>query len=1468
MEFNVDPYNDDFELNAKDNNYLRILFKPGYAVQARELTQIQSILQNQIKSFGDHIFADGSPVIGGNLALDNNVTYLKLDETYNNEDIEVGDFIGKVILRDSDSLVQAKVLASYYPSGGVPTLMVKYLSGVSFDDGDVFKIAGTTTRAKLIDPSHPEAPATGFGTIVSINDGIFYVDGFFVKINPQTTVVGAYTQYANVKIGLEVSDDVVDYAVDSTLLDPAQGSFNYQAPGADRYQFNLNLSTRPLETAVDESKFFELMRLENGAVTKQVKYPIYSEIEKTLARRTFDESGDYTVVPFRASVSDAPDSNNYIINIEPGKAYVKGFEFETIGTFRMETAKPREDGIDSRSMVDIDFNTSYGNYLKFKNVFGSNNSAFIDTDALEVVHLHCVSYDKVNIANSLSYGNTKIGTARVRGVTRAIPETTGVANSDSNGVFNFYFSDISVQPKVFKVAAASSNANTIRFPVHASAQANAYQNVTISVLPLDLIAVPNVTNANVFEYSTRVNSNSATASTFTSPNVDIGDIIRVGEEVREVVYIDASGDWLTVNSAFTSTVDDGRLLSVFTQNDYSSNVVNQVRKVERYDGSTKTAFLDRAFDEDAVAGANTVFQLNFAVGDLKSLVETNELGSIANAHANISVQSLLIDGTTELFEASRKGLIFPLPRSTVKRLSLNNVDYNHTKFVELTGAAGVFVHNLDQDETIPWSLTNSNLEDNLIAVVRESSNVSIANGTILPLTTGEVSTTATSVTINTPTDIAKLDVYVTVKVNDAEGNVRTKLFHSNTNLSTSNFNYPTNTGVTIDSTVTINSVNRAEINVEHGLIFVIDPSVTNVFPGDSINLYVPDVTKVRRVLMGNTTNLPDVDNYQDITDYFVIDYGQTDEMYDHAKLVLKQGYPSPNAQLTVHVDFFEHEAGGFTYFSVDSYEASVYEAGNIPVYYSPQGYVYFLRDCLDFRPARALGDVDTLNVPKIPAPDASCELSFDYYLPRIDKLVLTKNKEFRMLKGVSAPQPVPPDDTDDSMTLYTVYLPPFVARVDDIRLRYNENKRYTMKDISRIDKRVQAIEYYTALNNIESMAMYDDTKYEDGTDKAKFGIIGEGFKNFNIADYQDPDFNVTMEDGSMSPYVKNYSFGLKLLNATNVNRRTKTLTLNYTETELVSQPVTSNKVISVQPFLFAQFVGDVRLSPDIDYWVSETLKPDVLRAPEIDGRVREIFNAERIANQIAEPTPQVTVPTPSTNTANQIITTPGVDPPVQNTVFSQPVILPAPPPVIVTQPAPTTTTTRSIFDVLRTLITVKEPAPQPTITPVPTVTTSTITASRGGGGCVALESYIPWVEGQEWNRSEVRQAFELQDGFKIWTANETNLAVSVGEVRKSAIEFQPCVRVVTEDGTSLVCSTTAPLPTLQGLHLAPDVLGKAVAVFRDGMTYWNKVVSVEDVGAKFVRVIDAHNNSFWAGEKEGAYILHHNMVMLATVEKF
>ena len=75
INFNVDPYYDDFDTGK---NFHRILFRPGLAVQARELTQLQTILQNQIERIGDHLFKDGSVVNGGQIHLDYEVRFVKL----------------------------------------------------------------------------------------------------------------------------------------------------------------------------------------------------------------------------------------------------------------------------------------------------------------------------------------------------------------------------------------------------------------------------------------------------------------------------------------------------------------------------------------------------------------------------------------------------------------------------------------------------------------------------------------------------------------------------------------------------------------------------------------------------------------------------------------------------------------------------------------------------------------------------------------------------------------------------------------------------------------------------------------------------------------------------------------------------------------------------------------------------------------------------------------------------------------------------------------------------------------------------------------------------------------------------------------------------------------------------------------------------------------------------------------------
>jgi hypothetical protein len=134
--FNVNPYYDDFD---EDKKFLRMLFKPGFAVQARELTQAQTLLQNQVDRFGRHIFRNGSVVEGGQFQIQG-ALYLKLDAEYSGLPITANNFVGKTILSTDDSK-RAEVVKVFdaVENGDPATLMVKQLYGNQFVAGDTIK---------------------------------------------------------------------------------------------------------------------------------------------------------------------------------------------------------------------------------------------------------------------------------------------------------------------------------------------------------------------------------------------------------------------------------------------------------------------------------------------------------------------------------------------------------------------------------------------------------------------------------------------------------------------------------------------------------------------------------------------------------------------------------------------------------------------------------------------------------------------------------------------------------------------------------------------------------------------------------------------------------------------------------------------------------------------------------------------------------------------------------------------------------------------------------------------------------------------------------------------------------------------------------------------------------------------------------------------------------------------------------
>jgi len=491
---------------------------------------------------------------------------------------------------------------------------------------------------------------------------------------------------------------------------------------------------------------------------------------------------------------------------------------------------------------------------------------------------------------------------------------------------------------------------------------------------------------------------------------------------------------------------------------------------------------------------------------------------------------------------------------------------------------------------------------------------------------------------------------------------------------------------------------------------------------------------------------------------------------------------------------------------------------------------------------------------------------------------LSKDKEFRVIKGKSAVIPSIPKDDDDAMTLYTLRLPPYVNDVQDIRTEYNENRRFTMKDISSIDKRVQKLEFFVSLNNVENLAMSDKTLYEDNTEKEKYGIVGENFRNFSIADFKDRSFSCALDQGFLTPRTTTIPLAFKNKTLADMKLNKKTISLNFTETPAISQNLVSDKAVSVQPFLFGQFNGIVEMSPETDFWTDNQLKPEIITVPE---RVR-IEHTTVIKETIIEKQPQITIEQifPTRNVETIIIREPAVlppspppeddivvkhpDPPIvvepERPVEPPPPPPPPEPPPLPWEPPPPPPPPPEIIDVgtppeVPIWIPIEPPPPEPE----PVVVVTQPIRTGGGGGCVVLESFVPLIEKKLHNGNPVTQAYMLMDGMDILLANAQSLDTTLGKVVHTAIELQPCVRITTECGTSLVCSTTAPIPTLNsGVMKAPNLIGQMIGVNKNNESAWREVVSIEYLGEKFVRVIDTGDNCFWAGETEAGYILHHN----------
>jgi len=424
VKFNIEPYWDDFEkptsidgLSPKEK-YNRILFRPGHALQARELTQMQSILSNQIAGISDNVFKDGAMVIPGHVSIYNKIDYIKLDTTSASNAAEL---VGKTFTNAAGD-IRAKVVYAAEAEGADPiTIFVNYTSGSSkFVAGSLIAEVGGLISA-VVDGGLTHI---GYGSLISIDDGIYYIKKNFVIVKSETIILDKYNSEITTDVGLKITEAIVGAAEDISLNDNAQETPNESAPGAHRYSIKTNLIKQAINSST--GNFVLLVRLENGVITKHVRTTDYSIIEDTMARRTFDESGNYTVNPFASYVKDhTTELTKLTLAIGPSKAYVRGYEIETLGTTSLNFNKAQDTALYTSSFTSLPLS----NYIDLTSVTG-----IPDITDFSEVDLKTSCGITVGTLRVRSFENMGSGTYRVH-VFDHPADISSIATLESTGFF-------------------------------------------------------------------------------------------------------------------------------------------------------------------------------------------------------------------------------------------------------------------------------------------------------------------------------------------------------------------------------------------------------------------------------------------------------------------------------------------------------------------------------------------------------------------------------------------------------------------------------------------------------------------------------------------------------------------------------------------------------------------------------------------------------------------------------------------------------------------------------------------------------------------------------------------------------------------------------------------------------------------------------------------------------------------------
>ena len=1321
-DLNVAPYYDDFD---PADNFHRVLFRPGFAVQARELTTLQSILQNQIERHGRHFFKEGSMVIPGQISFDTQYYAIKLQTTtlHNGNNEQISDYLSSYvngIITGVTSGITARVVGfEVATTTDSPTLYVKYIASATntvsatgsvgastmgvtnkFVDGEIIKLdkaltftSTVTGNSTTIDANSNSATllinnATETGSSAAIEEGIFFIRGQFVKVNAQRIILDKYSFSPSYRVGLSITETLVTPETDSTLLDNATGTSNENAKGAHRLGYTLTLAKLPLGSTDDEN-FVELLRLENGSVQKIVDRTDYNIFQENIARRTFDESGNYTVRPYNVEVKDAlddggnegvysstqttddgnvPSESLLTVQVSPGKAYVRGYEIEQVVPSFIDLEKPRT----TENFESAITNMEVGNFVRVNNVFGLPDiSPFISGDLTEpyrTIDLHGV----VNASRGSAPASDHVGVARARAFEHhsgndAAGTNLITSSSLTSSQFNLYLFDI----RMFTVLTMS-----------AAPAGNVTQGAKVTG------SISGATGFIHSSSSTTINLISVSGNFNTGENL-ISSAQTTSNDANQ--FLVNSGTPITISTISTKNFDDVK--SVFMNSSaagakFTADLVLDSRlalsgTVTGTTGGTTTT----------ITGFNTTFQLDLKVGDA---VEIDGAGTTGGLYEGIvdSIASntemvvkadikTAVNGAgvvrkrNQLRDQQKNLLLRKLRKDTIKSLKTddnNNISQTtqtfRRAFVTTTGNSGEISLTAGVNETFA---AQSNT-DYIVEIITAGTGGSGAAGDILNVTATSTTTfdptgNALNITNNTVLgNAAKVKVLATLTRTVAGEKIKTK---KPTHLTLVDANAGDGAEYGTASQHKEISIGHADAYRLHAVLDSEDTSANPVLPQFTVT-GVSGTFERGEVISGATsgcnaliirttdpitfiiTNGKDfvtgetitgatsgatatlgtfTAGSKNITNRFTLDTGQRDNFYDISRIIRKPGKPVPVGKLLIVSDYFEHGTGDF--FSVDSYSAIDYK--EIPTYTAtrvdpevrtPSG-EFDLRDTVDFRPRVKDATISTVPIQNvdseqvdsmsfdfasrsfagtgassilIPKDNSQFQYDFDFFLGRKDMLFLSEQGNFVLKKGEPAEVPSLPKTLERAMLIATFNLPPYVLDIKDVTFQKTDNRRYTMRDIGSLERRINQVEYYATLNLLEKDAQSFQVQDENGLDRFKSGFVVDNFSGHGVGDVQNEDYrnSVDYEENELRPQF--YMKGIELLeeNTTDAQRTAdgyqktgKMITLPYSDVVGIQQPY-ATRVENLNPVLTFTWTGVCTLDPSGDEWFEVNRLPSLV----------------------------------------------------------------------------------------------------------------------------------------------------------------------------------------------------------------------------------------------------------------------------------